>query len=148
MRYAFWLPVVLILLEGCVHEKQTTSEQTIASATEELLALDQAWIDAEVSRDKAALERILDEEFYATWPSGKTFDRTGFIDIILKAELAPFEVVHDLIRVHGDTALIIDLSTDGRTKYTWIAVKREGRWRVISETVSKVSAPAPGSGSS
>jgi hypothetical protein len=109
-------------------------------AVAELLALDKAWIEAEVHRDRAALERILDEHFLATFVSGTTIDRTAFIDIIMESSIEPFEVRHEAIRVHDDAAVVIDASMDGATKYTWIAVRREGRWRVISETFTRVAA--------
>jgi len=53
----------------------------------------------------------------------------------------PFSVLHESIRVHGDTASIIDVSEDGKTKFSWIAVRRDGQWRVISETFSRVESP-------
>jgi ketosteroid isomerase-like protein len=113
-------------------------ESTETSSETEIIALDEAWIDAEVSGDRIALERILHEDFLATFASGRTIDRTTFIDRVLANKPAPFSVTHESIRVHGDTALVIDLSADGKTKFTWIAVKRDGQWRVISETFSTV----------
>ena len=115
--------------------------QNTPSAEAELIALGEAWIDAEVLGDKAALERIIDEEFLVTYASGKTADRASFIEMILEAEIMPFEVIHDVIRVHGDTALMIDITTDRKTKFTWVAVKRDGRWRVVSETFTNVKPP-------
>jgi len=113
----------------------------VSAAEAELIALDNAWIDAEVRGDRAALERILHEEFLATYPSGRTVDRATFIDDVLKNDIAPFVVIHESIRVHGDTALIIDVSESGNMKYTWVAVRTSGRWRVISETFTKVTPP-------
>lgn len=113
----------------------------VSAAEAELIALDEAWIDAEVRGDRAALERILHEQFLATYPSGRTVDRATFIDDVLKNDIAPFVVIHESIRVHGDTALIIDVSESGNTKYTWVAVKTSGQWRVISETFTKVTPP-------
>ena len=113
----------------------------VSAAEAELIALDEAWIDAEVRGDRAALERILHEEFLATYPSGRTVDRATFIDDVLKNDIAPFVVIHESIRVHGDTALIIDVSESGNTKYTWVAVRTSGQWRVISETFTKVTPP-------
>ncbi len=37
----------------------------------ELIALSNAWIDAEIRHDNAALERLLDERSLITFPSGK-----------------------------------------------------------------------------
>ena len=113
----------------------------VSAAEAELIALDEAWIDAEVRGDRAALERILHEEFLATYPSGRTVDRATFIDDVLKNDIAPFVVIHESIRVHGDTALIIDVSESGNMKYTWVAVRTSGQWRVISETFTKVTPP-------
>ena len=97
-----------------------------------------AWINAEVGGDRDDLERILHEDFLATFASGRTIDRTTFIDLVLANRPAPFSVTHESIRGHGDTALIIDVSENGKTKFTWIAVKRDGQWRVIPETFSKI----------
>jgi hypothetical protein len=113
----------------------------VSAAEAELIALDDAWIDAEVRGDRAALERILHEQFLATYPSGRTVDRATFIDDVLKNDIAPFVVIHESIRVHGDTALIIDVSESGNMKYTWVAVRASGQWRVISETFTKVTPP-------
>ena len=116
------------------------SKDTEAATTPEaeIIALDDAWIDAEVRGDRSALERILHEDFLATFASGRTIDRATFIDRVLANKPAPFSVIHESIRVHGDTALIIDISANGKTKFTWIAVKRDGQWRVISETFTRV----------
>ena len=111
---------------------------TETSPEAEIIALDDAWINAEVSGDRDALERILHKEFLATFASGRTVDRTIFIDRVLANRPAPFSVTHESIRVHGDTALVIDVSENGKTKFTWIAVKRDGQWRVISETFSRI----------
>jgi len=104
-----------------------------------LIALSDAWIDAEVGHDRAALERILDDRFLATLASGKTLDRTAYIDWIAKMTLDPFKVLNEVVNIYGDTAVVISTTTDRETKFTWIAVKRNGRWRVISETFSEVT---------
>jgi len=115
------------------------SQESDSTAVADLLALEKAWIDAEVGHDRIALERILDEGFLATFASGATIDRTAFIERIMKASIEPFEVRTEAIRVHGDAAVVIDTSMDGGTKFTWIAVRRDRRWRVISETFTRIA---------
>ena len=134
---------ILGLSAICAHADNPTETMVETSPEAELIALDDAWIDAEVSGDRAALERILHEDFLITYPGGRTVDRTTFIDGILRNGPAPFTVTHESIRVHGDTALIIDVSENGGLKFTWIAVKRDNQWRVISETASRIEAPGP-----
>lgn len=68
-------------------------------------------------------------------------DRAAYIDFIVGKEIAAFTVEHDVIKIHGDTALVVDISKSGKTRFTWIATRFDGQWRVISETFSKVEAP-------
>jgi hypothetical protein len=131
--------LVLATVGGCASPVTMNSEGGASSAEAQLIALENEWIAAEVNSDGAALERILDEQFLLTFSSGKTIGRTEFIDVILAANIAPFTVIRETIRVHGDTALVIDLSSDGRVKFTWVAVKRDGQWRIISETMTSVA---------
>jgi hypothetical protein len=111
------------------------------SQESELIALSNAWIDAEVHHDRATLERLLDERFLVTFASGKTVDRTEFVDRIMNTKIEPFEVLNEVVNVHGDAALVISTTTDHSTKFTWVAVKKGGQWRVISETFSKITPP-------
>ena len=138
MKRTSLISAIVISLLACALASEATAD-SLAEA--ELIALDDAWINAEVSGDRKALERILDEQFLATWASGKTIDRTAYIDYILSEEISPFSVVHSVIQVHDNTAVVIDVSESGKTKFTWIAVKRDGQWRVISETFSRVESP-------
>jgi len=104
----------------------------------ELIVLSDAWIAAEVGHDKAALERILDVRFLATFASsGKTIDRSDYISWIMKTELEPFTVKNQVVNIHGDAAIVI--STEAATKFTWVAVRKDGQWVVISETFSKIT---------
>ena len=107
----------------------------------ELIALSDAWIEAEVRRDTSALERLLDERFLATFASGQTIDRAGFIAWIQKSDIKPFQVTNEAIHIHGDTAVVIGVGSGRTVKFTWVAVKRDQRWRVVSETFSRVLAP-------
>lgn len=132
---AVLLAIILFISSMFIGSAQATDTDERA----ELIALDDAWVQAEVQHDQAALERILDERFLATFASGKTIDRTTYIDWIMKSDIKPFQVNHEVIQIHGDAALIIDGSTDGKIKFTWIAVKKNGQWRVISETFTKVT---------
>lgn len=126
--------LAVLLVGSCATGVQTARP----GAEAELIALDDAWINAEVQRDRAALERILDERFLATFASGRTIDRMAFIDLIMEADIQPFEVLHEVIQIHGDVALVIDSSRVRGTKYTWIAVRKQGQWRVISETFTNI----------
>lgn len=127
-----------LLLCSFVPAAAGEQESTDSQATLELRALVGAWIDAEVHGDRAALEEILHEDFLSTFASGRTLNRAEYIDFILGLDIDPFSVTNESVRIHGDTAVVIDVSDDGTTKFTWIAVRREGRWRVIAQTFSGI----------
>ncbi len=130
LRPPIWL--VLGLAVARVASADWSPEQS------ELIHLSDAWIDAEVKHDREALERILDERFLATFAkSGKTVDRPTYIARIMAASIEPFTVQNEVVNIHGDTALVI--STAGTAKFTWVAVKKHGRWMVISETFSRMT---------
>jgi hypothetical protein len=117
------------------------SSVSLADDEADLLLLQDVWVAAEIAGDAQTLERIFDERFLSNWASGKTVDRDEYIDVIISADIAPFTVITDEVVVHGDTGLVISRTEDGGTKFTWIAVKRDGVWRVISQTLSSVESP-------
>ena len=133
-----WLAIATTLALGACAGTQIT-QPAQSSAEQELHALDLAWCNAEVAHDRKALEQILDEGFVVTLRSGKTLDRAEFIDFIVGRQIPPFEAVHDVIHVFGDTAIVVDrFGTGLATKATWVAIRREGRWRVVAEALAKI----------
>jgi hypothetical protein len=104
----------------------------------ELTALVEAWIDAEVQSDGKVLEEILHEDFLSTFASGTTLDRSSYIDFIIGLDIPPFKVINESMVRHGETVVVIDVSESGTTKFTWIAARYDGQWKVISQTFSKV----------
>jgi hypothetical protein len=112
------------------------------TAEEQVLALDQEWIDAEVNHDRGTLERILDDQFVVIGPSGKTRGKAAFIESILSRTIAPFKVNHDVVRIYRDTAIVVDrFGAEPEIKCTWVAIRREGHWRVIAEQMTAISPP-------
>ena len=119
-RYAVSVALTLGAMMTPAYADQSEQES-------ELIALSDEWIEAEVRRDTSALERLLDERFLATFASGQTIDRAGFIAWIQKSDIKPFQVKHEAIHIHGDTAVVIGVDSGGTVKFTWVAVKRAQR---------------------
>ena len=105
----------------------------------EMTALVEAWIDAEVQSDAKALEEILHEDFLSTFASGTTLDRGSYIDYIVALDIPPFKVINESMVQHGKSVVVIDVSENGTTKFTWIAIKQDGQWKVISQTFSHIT---------
>jgi hypothetical protein len=126
---------------------QARAQQTELNAEDQIRAFDKLWCDAEATHDRKALERMLDEGFVATFESGETFEKTAFIDQIMKYKFpGPFNLVHDVVRVYGDTAVAVSRFGYGDnlgTKLTSVYVKRNGRWRAVAEQMTGMPAPVP-----
>jgi hypothetical protein len=115
-------------------------------AEKAILKLDSDWADAEVRRDGAALERILDDRFIAIFGKAKPIDKQTFIKSILAED--PDKVVTQKLSdrsliVDRDTAVLTEVDTEtdvenGETKvatwrFTVTYIRRGGRWIALAE---------------
>jgi hypothetical protein len=130
--------LMALAIGGCAHLDPAPDARGDDVSRAELMALQEAWIAAEVAGDGAALEGMMDERFLHTFASGATVGRSGYIDWITGLDIEPFTLVTESIELHGDTAVVID--RNGNSKITWIAVRRGDRWVAISQTFSRISA--------
>ena len=125
-----------------------------AEAEQQVLDVDRAWADAEVKHDTAALRRILDDHFVATFGAGKPYDKEGFIKAVVDDETDPTasqELTDRMVRVDRDTAVIVETDTvrgtaDGKPysavyRITTVYIKRGDRWVALAEHL--VKAPPP-----
>jgi hypothetical protein len=115
---------------------EVRADDVSATVRAEITALVEAWIDAEVEGDADALESLLHEDFLSTFSSGATLDRAAYVDFILGLDIEPFKVLNERMAQFGNTVVVIDVSDDGTTKFSWIAVHDSDRWQVISQTFS------------
>ncbi len=79
--------------------------------------------------------------FVVTLASGKTMDRTAFVDLITITKIEPFEVRNEVVNAHGDPALELGRAADCTNKFTWAAVNNGAEWRGISKTFSRTAQP-------
>lgn len=133
------LPALLALvLNACVSTIRQSNSET---AKAELKALQDIWVRAEIAGDAKMLMSFMDERFLSTFSNGKTVDRKGYVDWIVNGHVKPFTADLDRVELHGDTAVVISLV--GRTKITWIAVRKRDRWLVVAQTFTKMAAAGP-----
>ena len=130
--------------------------QRARSDQEILMQLERDWDEAHRSRDVAFVERLLADEFIATYDDGtrgnkaQELDRTARFDRqIVSSTLDEFTV-----RVYGDTAIVwvthrlVGPSKGQRLELTFrymdIFVMRDGRWQCVASQTTRVSAaPSP-----
>ena len=115
---------------------QLSAAQPNDKQREELTALVNEWVRAEVETDRDGLAAILHKDFVSTFASGKTINKDQYLDFILGLDIPPFTVQNEVMFVHADTAVVVDVS--GSTKFTWIARNENGTWLVIAQTFSQI----------
>jgi hypothetical protein len=111
-----------------------------------VLKADSDWAAAEMSRNGTALERILDDQFIATFGEGKPVGKPAFIKSILSedpAKRVTQELSNRSVIVDGDTAVVVETDTETTIKnaekrvlfwrFTVTYIKREGRWIALAE---------------
>lgn len=115
-----------------------------------LVALEQHWLSAE--HDRAALDRILADDFQHPVPTGVVLTKAQHIEWAV-AHPGPvdrrqrFEQMQ--VRRYGDAAIVtgVVLTTDGsgqeaRSIFTDVFVRRAGRWQAVNAQENAVPAPA------
>jgi hypothetical protein len=109
-----------------------------------LLALESAWNHAEQSKDSAALNQLLAEEFVYTDYDGSFLDKKGFLDSTLHNNVEQEQINNDGMAVHifVNAAVATGLYRDkgvekgkpflrrGRFTDTWIY--RNGAWQCVA----------------
>ena len=122
-----------------VEPARTPAEQAV-------LKVDREWADALTAQDGAALRRVLNDRFVATFGAAKPLDKAGFIKLILSGErdLTTTQDFSDrTLIVDGDTAVLVETDTLHQTKsghlstavyrMTLTYIKRGGHWTALAE---------------
>ncbi len=144
-----WLGLIAVGAFSCLRTlagEPAVELTTIAKAEQQVLDLDRAWADAEVKHDEAALRRILDDQFVATFGTGKPYDREGFIKVVIGGNPDPTEsqdLSDRMVRIDADTAVIVETDTvrgtdEGKAytsvyRLTTVYIRRNGRWVALAE---------------
>ncbi|MGR4865656.1 nuclear transport factor 2 family protein [Caulobacter sp. LARHSG274] len=125
----------------------TASPETVAA----LEKLNSEWLTAYKTRDGAALDRILADDFAAIYPGGRILRKADLI----KTATNPARTISDIgwddlkILVFGDVAVVRARSRivgktaegdfSGRNDYADVYVRRAGAWRAVSAHVVPVT---------
>jgi len=115
---------------------QQTEEQRVLGAEDEYIA-------AEVTRDEAALRRLVDDRFAFNSSKGTTIGKEDFIQSVLKLAMVGQTVRERSVLIEGDVALIfgtaeLRFADPGNEesvqslRYTSTYVKRQGQWRMLA----------------
>jgi steroid delta-isomerase-like uncharacterized protein len=141
-------PVVPILLAvslaGPVQSRAEVGGGPIVESEEQhVLDAEDAYVAAELSRDEAALRRIVDDRFVFNSSNGQTTGKEELIQALLEMAMTGQDVTERSVLIEGDVALVFG-TTELRfaapegtervstLRYTSTYVRREGDWRLLA----------------
>ena len=116
----------------------------------DLAAAAEAYDQAQMKSDKAALERLLAADYRLFNSGGQVQDKASFItdSVAPGFHMNPFHVDEPLEKVMGDTALLGGMATlsgtDGgkpvtaRLRFMDVWAKRDGHWLVVFTQATRV----------
>ena len=145
MRKYFLLATSLLIATAMPALAQTTAKpEPNNSAEQAVLKLTQEWLDAEDRVDRAALNRIIADDFLGTGPMGTTVSKT---DVIPQEGSGGHGLAingQDIkVRVFGDTAIatgrgVPKAKDRPELRFTVVFVKRADRWQMVAGHLSTV----------
>jgi hypothetical protein len=115
---------------------QQTEEQRVLAAEDEYIA-------AEVTRDEAALRRLVDDRFAFNSSKGTITGKEDFVQSVLKLAMVGQTIRERSVLIEGDIAIIfgtaeLRFADPGKEisvqelRYTSTYVKRQGQWRMLA----------------
>ncbi len=122
-----------------------------SAAKQQVQELEQEWVAAEHNHDAAALRRILDDKFVASFGAEKPYEKEAFIKEIVSGDVDPTEsqtLTDRTVTIDHDTAVVVGTDTQRGTRkgapytavyrYTVIYIRRNGQWVAIAEHLVEV----------
>jgi ketosteroid isomerase-like protein len=115
-----------------------------------LIRLERGWNDAFYRKDVAFIERLLAEEFIATYDDGSQGDKAKELALVVQFNQAVESATQDdfIVKVYRDTAVvwftlrIVGIKQGQKSelnlRYTDVWVVRDGRWQCISTHSTRI----------
>src|SRR5689334_1097717 len=149
LRWTFVIAVLTLTPPSVVlAQKQSAGREHRATVAQVIRHLDRERIQAQISADRAALDRIYADDFIGIGPSGTVRTKpqvlSDFTSGTLKFQSIDIDDVQ--VRIYGNTAVETGRSTmHGQDKnktvpvdnrFTRVWVKQSGRWRLVANHYS------------
>ena len=129
-------------------QEQSASEEQRSSVEQTIRQLDKERIQAQISADAVALDRIYADDFIGIGPSGTVRTKPQVISDFTSGHLKFQSITTDevQVRVYENTAVETGLSTmvgydkgkavPTENRFTRVWIKQEGHWRLVANHYS------------
>ena len=146
MRVGQWLCCVMVFAAVV-----PISAQRVQSDQDVLIALERGWNEAFYKKDVAFIEKLLAEEFVATYDDGRIGDKATELALVTAFDQAVQSATPEefAVRVYRDTAVVwftlrlVGLKDGQRSemslRYTDVWIIRDGRWQCVSSQSTRVA---------
>jgi Domain of unknown function (DUF4440) len=143
-----------VLLSGVLVASAVTRAsalQRVESDQDVLIKLERGWNEAFYRKDVAFIERLLAEEFTATYDDGRIGDKATELALVAAFDQKVESATPDefAVRVYRDTAVVwftlrlVGIKEGQRSemalRYTDVWVVRDGRWQCVSSQSTRVA---------
>jgi ketosteroid isomerase-like protein len=127
--------------------------QTLSSAEQAVLKVENDWNQALVKRDTVSLQRFYADEYLYTDPDGLVWNRTTDLANLTSgsaARLSAYKLDDTKVRIYGDIAVVTGRNTiagvfervssdvSGSYRFTDVFVRRNGRWQCVASQASRI----------
>jgi hypothetical protein len=140
--------ILIFILGSFSASAQTPHVSKLQTEEQIVLALEDEYVIAEVTRDEATLRRLIDERFVFNSSKGTTKGKEELIQSVLNMAMVGQTLRERSVVIEDDIALIFG-TTDLRfevpgkelsvssLRYTSTYVKRQGQWRMLALQMQK-----------
>ena len=141
--------LTLTLISIALGQEQMANRDQRSSVEQIIRQLDNERIQAQISADAVALDRIYADDFIGVGPSGTVRTKTQVISDFTSGNLKFQSITTDevQVRIYENTAVETGLSTmvgqdKGKavprdTRFTRVWIKQHGRWRLVANHYSQ-----------
>jgi len=148
-----WLRHLLcgVLAAAWTVAPSASQNSPVKSDQQILIELEQAWNEAFYRKDVAVIEKILADEFIATYEDGSRGDKTKELALAAEFNQHVESAIQDefTVKVYRDTAVVwftlrlVGIRQGQRAeltlRYTDVFVLRDGRWQCVSTQSTRVN---------
>ena len=146
MRVSQWLCCVVVFAAVT-----PASAQRVQSDQDALVALERGWNEAFYRKDVAFIEKLLADEFTATYDDGRIGDKATELALVTAFDQAVQSATPEefAVRVYRDTAVVwftlrlVGIKEGQRSemalRYTDVWIIRDGRWQCVSSQSTRVA---------
>ena len=151
MKHIFALALIALALPSFASGQKLESKALQNNnATEEVREIEHKWFEAEMRQDRAALDRLIGDDFMGVDAQGNTITKAQMMAGESPSSKQGLSASFDnVVRVYGDMAVAFtNVMMKGRGagqdagsqyRYLKVYVKRGGRWQIVAQQVTRIA---------